>query len=323
MLVIQNTALGDAALLIKHLYAQDLKEYQLYILCTPGLETLWERFFPAAKVKAIPNKACENYPFADTCFRFVFCASMNSSAALIAAKYKTVNRIGLSEKRFPKLSELVYTHRIIVDPDLHVSQRYASLFRIADFSENPDGYTGGSKTRESFVLLHPGAKWKPRRWHHESYFDLAQRFIQSGTEVKILINQSETDLWEYFKSVLKPENILITQNLNDLLQAVSECSCFIGNDSGPMHLSNLIANATICIWGPGNLKRIRPLGNNVIVLAKEISCRPCRQYQDSELCRMGDNICLRQISVDEVYDAYCVLQKAMPHPANTKAQDNI
>ena len=305
ILIIQNTALGDAAILVKFLLAHDLCEYRLFVLCSMGLQPLWQRFFPLAQVHSIPEVDDVVIPFGDIHFRYVFCASMNRKAALVAARYHSVEKIGISERHLPKLSELVYTLRIHVHPDLHVNQRYTELVRSIHLPHSNEYCEPPSSASDGYVLLHPGGKWKPRRWHKESFAALTAKLISSGQNVKILINTSETDLIQFFSEVKLQPNILLTQNLNDLMQATAECSIFIGNDSGPMHLANLMGKPTICIWGPGNLQRIRPMGKRVEVLVKEVSCRPCRQYQNSELCPNGDNICLRQIDVEEVYSAFC------------------
>ena len=98
-----------------------------------------------------------------------------------------------------------------------------------------------------------------------------------------------------------PDNVELknTVSLKELIEIISGCSVFAGADSGPAHISNLLNKRTIVFWGPGNYERVRPAGNNVKIIKKEVSCRPCRQYFRPDTCERGDNVCLKRIKPEE------------------------
>ncbi|HWR01700.1 MAG TPA: glycosyltransferase family 9 protein, partial [Chlorobaculum sp.] len=152
----------------------------------------------------------------------------------------------------------------------------------------------------------PGGKWKPRRWPFERFLEVARLAVSRwDVSCEFLINESEEDLRYFFQEHNHDEKISVrlTRNASDLLDAVSTCSILVGNDSGPVHLGNLMNKETVVVWGPGNYERIRPIGDNVIVLKHEIDCRPCRQYRHGDRCERGENVCLLSIGVEEVLSA--------------------
>jgi heptosyltransferase-2 len=83
------------------------------------------------------------------------------------------------------------------------------------------------------------------------------------------------------------------------LAVLSQCRLLVCNDSGPMHLANLLGVPIVAIFGPQRPESFGPRGErDRVVIRPEFSCRPCFDY-----CIFDQPYCLRAISEDEVYHA--------------------
>jgi heptosyltransferase-2 len=83
------------------------------------------------------------------------------------------------------------------------------------------------------------------------------------------------------------------------LAVLSHCRLLLCNDSGPMHLANLLDVPVVAVFGPQRPEWFGPRGpHDRVVIHPEFSCRPCFDY-----CIFDQPHCLRTISCDEVSDA--------------------
>lgn len=79
-------------------------------------------------------------------------------------------------------------------------------------------------------------------------------------------------------------------------------SLYIGNDTGPAHLSAIIGSPTITIFGPTDDKLWKPFGKESFVARKDLECSPCRNPN----CE--NNRYLNELGVEEVFK---VVEKAI------------
>ncbi|MGH7256573.1 MAG: glycosyltransferase family 9 protein, partial [Nitrospirales bacterium] len=85
------------------------------------------------------------------------------------------------------------------------------------------------------------------------------------------------------------------------------CALFIGNDNGPMHIAAAVGTPVLGLFGPSDPAVWGPRGNGHVVLYKGLDCRECFH----PTCDRGEENCMRQISVDEVFEAATrLLQRA-------------
>lgn len=310
ILFVQLSALGDACTLIPLCKLLEEQEYELTVVCRAGLEMLWSSFIHCSVLpieEPFWNHLQKlNQLLGKEEFEAVICTSITPVAAFISSLPKTSCRLGMAPESGKMRGQFLYTNRYRPTSHEHVWNRFAGLIRLwqPDFPcpkredagsilESPAEYRG--------VLIHPGGKWKPRRWPADRYAALVRKLRQTGYDVRLIIHQSEEDLLSFFQETdLSGASVILTQTVHDLIDAVAGCDLFIGNDSGPMHLTAMLGKPGIILWGPGDFERIRPLGQNIRILMKPVSCRPCKQYQNQEVCERGDNICLKEIEVEEV-----------------------
>jgi len=63
------------------------------------------------------------------------------------------------------------------------------------------------------------------------------------------------------------------------------------------------------VWGPSIEAKMKPMSLNspVVIINKNLPCSPCYETPRKDSCR--DNICMKEIQVDEVVEAAIKLLK--------------
>ncbi len=158
--------------------------------------------------------------------------------------------------------------------------------------------------KDGFILIHPFAGWKAKVWNLNKFIDLAKKL---SLDYKCVLTFSEATIpQEELKSIEK-SNITFTETktLEDLIGIIKESSFFIGNDSGPVYIANLLGKPTFSIYGPTNPKFSLPFGDKHRFIQKQIKCSPAvdKQYCFTDAGRNGcpEFICMNSLSLDEVY----------------------
>ena len=311
LLLIQSAPLGDTAILIATCLKLGIPADRVDVVCEPTMVPLWKRFFPQSQI--IPHTFNVWQPkkvrqrlnrLNNQCYRSTMIATLSKRAAFVSAFAKAESRIGLVGRPAYSGANFLLDEQCFIEGNEHVQIRYTRLLQMADASLKP---TIPQKTSDqgNAILLHPGGKWAPRRWPKERFAAMAKILAEMGHSVRIMIWEKEMDLLTYFENYHFPKQVQlrITTNLNDVMDCMDQSWLVIGNDSGPVHLANLMNKRLICIWGPGNHHRIAPQGDNVQLIMRDKPCRPCRQYEDLPPCGSNPGDCLRAIFVEEVMRA--------------------
>ncbi len=145
------------------------------------------------------------------------------------------------------------------------------------------------------VGIHPGARIAIRRWGADRFAEVARRLVNETDAHILWFHEPGASLQaphlRRFHSV--------SLDLHQFLAVLSQCGLLICNDSGPMHLANLVGVPVVAVFGPQKPEWYGPRGpQDRVVIRPEFSCRPC---WDS--CVFDQPYCLRAVSVDEVHDA--------------------
>jgi len=102
----------------------------------------------------------------------------------------------------------------------------------------------------------------------------------------------------------KPVDLTGKTGLGILPAVIKNCNLLITNDGGLMHMAAALGVSTVSIFGPVNelVYGPFPYSNKHVVLKWDISCRPCYNNFRLPVCDK-DRECLKQVSVDAVFDA--------------------
>jgi|Deesub1362B_J571_1020462.scaffolds.fasta_scaffold00002_501 heptosyltransferase-2 len=149
-----------------------------------------------------------------------------------------------------------------------------------------------------WVILHPGAAYGPaKRWPVSHFARLAKLLVERGLEVIIIGSVDDSPLGEEICSSLYPQakNLCGQTPLAVLLQLLRQSRLVVANDSGPLHLANLLQTPVVALFGPTDPRITGPYRQPAVVLKKDVPCWPC-WYQTCPF----DHRCLISISPEEV-----------------------
>jgi lipopolysaccharide heptosyltransferase II len=181
-------------------------------------------------------------------------------------------------------------------PALHVSQ--AEEQAVETWLQG----AGLLSSREPLLLLQPGARYPMKVWPPERFAELADR-LADRFACRILLggDQREREIAEQIARNTRcaPKVVAGKFSLLQFASLVKRCALFVGNDGGAMHIAAAMGTPVLALFGPTYPRRWGPRGGPAQVIYKGLDCRAC--YHPS--CLRGDDSCMRQISVDEVFGA--------------------
>ncbi len=152
------------------------------------------------------------------------------------------------------------------------------------------------------VLLHISAGNRYRDWGADNWASLADKLSEDSTvRVALIGGVCDRGAEAGVRSIAssKPVSFVARLNLLELKEAMVRSSLFVGPDSGPMHIAAATGTPIVALFGPTLPVHFSPWQARAYIVAKEMSCRPCRQRK----CETRDFRCLRSITPEEVLAA--------------------
>jgi ADP-heptose:LPS heptosyltransferase len=161
----------------------------------------------------------------------------------------------------------------------------------ADAEEYFAGDLAYRRPAKRLVGFHAGSKggrWLSKRWPHFS--ELASRLAARGVRVASFGTADE-----YVEGTGNRTGGTVEQMCRSML----DCTHFVSNDSGPMHIANALGIPALALFAPTDVLTHLPLRRSTVALSLAKRCSPCEvkghKYFASGLCR-----CVGEISVSEV-----------------------
>jgi len=171
----------------------------------------------------------------------------------------------------------------------------------------------GVNNEEKIIVVHPGASQqnKNKMWPVQRYSALLEKITAISRNKLFIIGTHEEKVIS--EQINRPKDGIFDLtgllDIPDLVNLIARSSLFIGNNSGPLQIAAALNVPSVSLMGPSIYERWAPQGDKHIVIQKKISCVPCEGKKNNCL----DNICLKNISVDEVFDAVkSQLSKSLP-----------
>jgi ADP-heptose:LPS heptosyltransferase len=117
------------------------------------------------------------------------------------------------------------------------------------------------------LAISPGASWPPKTWPSERFAEAAMELLESTASLsggRVLLTGGPRDerYCAPVRRALRASRVVDVTGL-DLLTVYAcfrRVRLFIGNDSGPMHLSAAAGAPTLGLFGPSDPRRYRPWG---------------------------------------------------------------
>ncbi|MBD3379949.1 MAG: hypothetical protein GF408_05745 [Candidatus Omnitrophica bacterium] len=156
--------------------------------------------------------------------------------------------------------------------------------------------------REGFFIVHPGAKWPPKRWPEDNFAQL----ISSARSRAVLVGAGyDRDSLERIKAASGRSDAVVACGLPlpSVAGLIENSSFFVGNDSSLSHMCAALGGRGVVLFGPTDPGVSRPLSEDLRVLHDRISCWPCTLYYRKDRCERGDNLCLKGITPERVLES--------------------
>jgi ADP-heptose:LPS heptosyltransferase len=169
--------------------------------------------------------------------------------------------------------------------------------------------------RQRLVLINPNASelLPHRRWMPERYAQLIGRILAGHSDVVVLITGAPDERAgaEQLAHSNAPRAVPFAgrSSLADLPALYALATLMVSNDSGPAHFSAAAGLPTIVLFGPETPKLYQPLGASRAIYAG-LACSPCVSAHNHRKTACTDNVCMRAITVDDVYAAVSELLAA-------------
>lgn len=165
-----------------------------------------------------------------------------------------------------------------------------------------------------YIVASVGAKVDVKDWGYDNWALLLSKLGRylSGWGLAMIGSADESNrtsqlLRNWPGKVL---NLCNRLNVRESAAVVSRAQAYVGHDSGPMHLAAAVGTPCVAIFSSRNLPgEWFPPGSQHRILYRTVSCMGCRR----DVCEDRSKMCIRSISVDEVFDGVTrVLEMAMP-----------
>ena len=192
------------------------------------------------------------------------------------------------------LSELVAS---IDAPDSHLAFTFPAA--VEQLIEAQLGAAGSKQ----LVAIHPGASVSYKLWPEASFVVLIENLEQAGYQVVwVGAGDNDASIIDSIMGTLPNSSAINLCNRLGFLELAAlyrQCCCFVGSDSGPMHLAASTGIPVLALFGPSVEAIWSPLGDNSHVLRGSESCgENCDAWQCDFAYR-----CLQSLSPEQVFEA--------------------
>jgi len=153
-------------------------------------------------------------------------------------------------------------------------------------------------------------RWGTKRWPLESYKLLGEKLIrEQGCSVILIGSEHEAKQSAMIigERVERYIDFIGRTSVQDLVSLIDHLDVLVSGDTASLHIAAAMKTRFVTLFGPTDPKRHVPPGDGSVLVTHHLSCQPCYKGQCSEKVPVA---CLKNISVDEVYEAVCKQLKA-------------
>ncbi len=238
------------------------------------------------------------------------------------------------------------THRVLYNPHLHTSRSFTSLVLALD-ADPKDFPTFGVVPPESpalpvfrpgdaevsdvkrilaglgvpdsarLVLLNAnsGDLLPLRKWNEGNYGALAQRLAAEFPDAWIGFTGSPEEtprIEQVVRSVGSPRCVCLAgrTTLRQLLVLFGMGEVLVTNDSGPAHFAALTGIDVVSLFGPETPLLFAAQGPRSHPIWAAVACSPCINAFNNRQTACRDNVCMKAITVDRVFESVCAIYRS-------------
>lgn len=158
----------------------------------------------------------------------------------------------------------------------------------------------GLRQGNRYVVLAPGTNWPTKCWPVKHFAKLVDRLYQDQIISVLVGSNGDKRLSEDISQLasIPPVDLTGKTSLKQLAHIIRQADCFVGGDTGPMHLAVAVDIPVIALFGPTDPLRNGPYGVKNKVLLADRNCLGCWKRH----CPY-DEVCLEVIEPEQVYQA--------------------
>lgn len=185
----------------------------------------------------------------------------------------------------------------------------------AEEQEARDWLAAHQVSLEKLVVVHPTSRWLFKCWHDERVAEVIDWLTTQGWQPVITCGPSNDELKRARNIVSLVRQPCLSRlgdmSLRHLAAFMRQARFFFGMDSAPSHMASAVGVPAFILFGPSQVRRWRPYGDQHSVLHRDCACIAVR---GAELACDKTQIvkCMSAISVAEVTS---LIQQRFPAPA--------
>jgi ADP-heptose:LPS heptosyltransferase len=234
------------------------------------------------------------------------------------------------------------THRVSFNPHLHTSLTFLSLVEALNqppsrlpafdlllgqaeetlpvFVPQPNDVeqvramlppdVGSGRSRLVLMNCNASDLLPLRRWPPERYVALAEKVLQKYPTLHVGFTGSpcETKVVEKLVAQVRSERchcLAGKTTLSQLVTLYTLADILVTNDSGPAHFAALTNMHVITLFGPETPALFAARTPRNHVLWSGLVCSPCVNAFNNRYSGCKDNICIKRITVEQIFDELC------------------
>ena len=237
-------------------------------------------------------------------FDCVISSGKNPMVAIILFLTFAKERIGYNSK-----TDFLLTKKVQLNENQYAAKMYHDLAKPIIISEyedpiikiNEEFSLNEALQKGEYICIHPGvskmsvSKNILKCPKIDFWIGLINGLLKKDKRVVLLGTNDDKELIE---EILKNETIKNnpnfinyfkkTKNILEMAYIMKNSSSVICVDSAPLHVAAAVKAKTFAIFAPTNEEKLIPKTDNIIVIKKEISCRPCLWHKRSQNCKTSE-----------------------------------
>lgn len=275
----------------------------------------------------------------DACIDMEFFARSTAALAFLTGSRNRVGFHGYFGEG-PYRGDLL-THRVLYNAHMHASSTFTSLVMALDVppekfptfgvspppSVAPPAFTPGADERERveallakngvvpgvpLILLNANASdlIPLRKWDEKNYIDLGKRLLAEFPDMRIAFTGAPDEAPKVDGLVREVGTdrcfgLAGKTSLRELLIVYGYSEVLVTNDSGPAHFATLTPIDVVVLFGPETPLLFGAPSPRSHPLWAGIACSPCVNALNNRQSACRDNVCMKMIGVDLVFETVC------------------
>ena len=258
VLVIRGGAIGDFILTLPalKLLRENIAGAHIEVLGYPGIIDLAVTAGLADAVRSLEHRTmaplfAKNATLDEEVIRY-----FSSFNLIISFLYDPDGLFRASMERIGVKTFIEASHRVSPGAGSAAAQLARPLEKLAMYLEDPAPVILPHRPQSDVIAIHPGSGSLSKNWPLDRWVDLGRRIQQArpGATLNVITGEAEqergiTAAWRAAAEGI-PHRHLDSLPLSDLAHHLSECSAFIGHDSGISHLAAACGVPCLLFFGP-------------------------------------------------------------------------